>query len=675
MGNALAVPTTPEPAIPLTNDQLLCTREVSDLLAVSTRHVKRIAAKFAGARKGIVDGQIGWLVPLSALPSNAQAAYATKHFEPVPGDALDEKVIDSEIYARSPAWARRRADKYLAILQACEGLRGTALMEFVTSWNAANPDKKTSYPCLIDARKKYANEGVSALLAQYGKRAGSTSVADVWYEEFKTLWLSQNAPSAKSCWLHVLGSAKQRDQGIEVSSFPSERAFIKRIDREVPEQAQHMARNGVAAWNKKYANFVGRDDSAIRAGEVWVSDHHQLDVAVIDPDTGKPRFAWVTVWRDYKSGKWLSYLLHCEDPNSDHIFYAFYTACTAHGLPKEILIDNGKDYRCKDFAGGRSRFVKSEGNDDDQKRRTALSLLGVAVHFAAPYNAQAKPVERDFRSLINMFCKFCVGYRGSNVVQRPEKLADEIKAGSILSFSEFEPLFNTFIEESFNNRTSQGKNLLGRSPNQVWESEFTVKREISRDALALFCMRTSGTVSIGRNGVNDSQFGVTYWGEWMSGQKGRKVYMRRDIHDYANAWVFCGDSDEFLGIARAGALSAQAFAKSDVDKSELRQALAAKRKDLRIARAYANAGAPVSIAAHVAAMKTATHATSGGAQEAAPKIHEVTNSAYEKIVRERKTIDETGTADLSLFSPPASRKEEPLFLTETDREVSEQKTA
>ena len=657
------------------DDPLLSACDVSNLMRVSMRHAKRIAADFAGACKGIVDGQVGWLVPLSALPPDAQAAYASQRFEPVPGEALDEKVIDSEIYARSPAWARRRADKYLTILQACEGLRGNALMEFVASWNMANPDKKTSYPRLIDARKKYANEGVSALLAQYGKRAGSTCVADVWYEEFKSLWLSQNSPSAKACWLHVLGSAKQRDQGIEVSSFPSECAFIKRIDREIPEQAQYMARNGVAAWNRKFANYIERDDSNVRAGEIRVSDHHQLDVAGIDPNTGKPRFLWLTVWRDYKSGKWLSWLLHCDDPNSDHIFYTFYMSCLKYGLPKEILIDNGKDYRCKDFAGGRARFAKVEGNDDDQVRRTALSLLGVAVHFAAPYNAQAKPIERDFRSLINMFSKFCIGYRGSNVVERPEKLADEIKAGAILSFSEFEPLFNSFIEESFNNRTSQGKNLLGRSPNQVWESEFTTRREISRDALALFCMRTSGTVSIGRNGVNDSQFGVTYWGEWMSGQKGRKVYMRRDIHDYANAWVFCGDSGEFLGHARAGALGAQAFAKTDVEKADLRLALSAKRKDMRIAKAYARAGAPVSIAAHVAAMKTATHETSGGASEAHPKIHEITNSAYEKIVREEKAIDETGTADLSLFSPPASRKEEKLFLTETDKEAAVQKSA
>jgi hypothetical protein len=655
-------------------EKMLPSREAAELLGISRKQVKLNCdnGKYPGACKGIVNGQIGWLVPVSALTPDAQKRYGLQAFEVEPSEPLDEKVIDSEIYAHSPAWARMRADKYLAILQASEGLRGKALMDFVASWNAANPDKKTSYPCLIDARKKYASEGVSALLAKYGKRAGSTTVPDIYYEEFKKLWLVQAGPTAKGCWEDVLGFAMQTDESITAAEFPSPRAFINRMDREIPEQAQYMARYGVHAWNKKYASYIDRDNSNVAAGEVWVSDHHQLDVAVVDPDTGKARFAWLTVWRDYKSGKWLSWLLHCDDPNSDHIFYTFYAACVKYGLPKEILIDNGKDYRCKDFAGGRTRYVKRTLEESEPRQRGTLSVLGVGVRFAAPYNAQAKPIERDFSSLKGMLCDFCVGNRGDNILVRPEKLANEIKSGAILSFEEFEPLFSNFIEQSFNNRKSQGKNLLGRSPNQLWESEFVTKREISRDALALFCCRTSGTVTIGRNGITDSKFGLLYWSEKFSGMKGRKVYMRRDIKNYAEAWVFDAVSDELLGIARAGVLTAQAFAKTEVEKSELRLALAAKRKDRRIAKAYARVGAQPALAAHISRMQTATREMSGGAQEAHPKVHEMSHSGFDKIVQQKKDLDGIGAADLGGFVPPKRREEEPFFQTQTDRDIWEE---
>ena len=366
----------------------------------------------------------------------------------------------------------------------------------------------------------------------------------------------------------------------------------------------------------------------------------------------------------------MSWLVHCEAPNSDHIFYTFYLAALKYGLPDGILIDNGKDFRVFDFAGPpKARFVKAEGNDDDQKRRTALYLLGVEVHFAAPYNAQAKPIERDFRSLINMFCKFCVGYRGSNVAERPEKLADEIKSGAILSFEEFDYLFNTFIEESFNNRAVYGKNHKGKSPNWVFANDFIVKREIHPDAIVLFCMRQSGDVRIGRNGLTDSKYDLRYWAEAFSGMKGRKVYMRRDPKNFGVAWVFDSVTDEFICIAHEGRLTAQAFVDGPADTAQLRSALSVKRKDLRITKAFSKSAHSISIVDHVSRMKLATQETSGGAAEENPKIHRLPSSEYDRIVKEKKFLDERGTGDISHLVPPKGREEIPYFLTDTDQEI------
>lgn len=114
-------------------------------------------------------------------------------------------------------------------------------------------------------------------------------------------------------------------------------------------------------------------------GEVWVSDHAQIDVACLSPD-GNIVFPWVTAWRDYKSGKWLGWILQCGHPNSDHIFQSFYYAAQRYGLPKDIIIDNGKDYRSKDFAGGRQFKIEA----DQFKTTCMLSELNVRANFALP---------------------------------------------------------------------------------------------------------------------------------------------------------------------------------------------------------------------------------------------------------------------------------------------------
>ena len=53
------------------------------------------------------------------------------------------------------------------------------------------------------------------------------------------------------------------------------------------------------------------------------------------------------------------------------------------------------------------------------------------MHFALPYNAQTKPIERDFRTIKEYLSKHCQGYRGGNVVERPEYLVEEIKSNKI----------------------------------------------------------------------------------------------------------------------------------------------------------------------------------------------------------------------------------------------------
>lgn len=510
---------------------------------------------------------------ISSLPQKYQDKYYRKI------DSINNKIFDLEVYTNAPEWSRKQADKYMDLFELTAGMNFKQIKEFINNWNLKYPENKTSYSSFRLAKRKYDKEGVAGLISKNGKRKGISKVNDDYFQYFKSLYLKEGSPSAYICWRMTFGHARQFE-ALQTNEFPSWWSFVRRLENEIPEQAIYLARYGQQAWNRKYAKYISRDYSDVVAGTFWVSDHAQVDIAVMV--SGKVYFPWVTVFRDIKTSKWLGWHLHFESPNSDHIFQAFFYAAMEFGLPNDVYLDNGKDYRCKDFAGGRN-IIKAEF--DKTKSTSMLSYLNINVHFALPYNAQTKPVERDFLKIKNLLSKNFAGYRGGNIIERPEKLKQEIKENQIMVFDEFKTVFDDFIVNILNKMPSKGKNLQGKCPDELWAEEFKTKKVISKNALKLFCMRVSKTFTIGRNGIFDNELNITYWAEWMIVQKGKKVYLRRDPRAYQDAWIFDASNDEFLGEAKLN-LSAKFIAGTDIDKSVLKEVYAEKKKEEKALKEY-----------------------------------------------------------------------------------------
>ena len=559
---------------------------------------------------------------------------------------LSDAEIDMELYAGLKDWQRREADHALAVLKDCAGLKGAGLGNYLKT----HPEHRASYATLMRWRKDYHEMGLMGLVPGWGNSEGSTSVHaiwcalqglepkltkiddNVWYAYYKAQYLKEGEPSVKSCWTKTLGYARAREPRLDIAFFPGPTAFDRMLKRTETESAVYMARCGAAAWNKKYGNYIDRDYSALKPGEVIVSDHAQVDVAVMLPN-GRVCFPWVTAWRCFKTSKWLGWLHHPEAPNSDHIFQSFYYSVRDWGLCSDVLIDNGKDYRVKDFAGGRKHHKIML---DKKKTSGMLCLLSVTPHFALPYNAQTKPIERDFLKNKEWFSKHMPGYRGGNVVERPEGLADEIKAGRILDWDEYVKLMDIYIQTVGNKMPSEGKVLQGRCPDEAWDADGTEVKRIGADALKLFCMRTSGDITIGRNGVLDSKLDARYWAEWMSGIKGTKVYIRRDIREHQTAWIFRVDNDEYLGKAELTGKVA-ALARTDVEKEVLKNALARKQQERKIAKAYFNAKDRPAAAESMQHMATGIAAVNelrgyepGAGKEV--KVLRLANTAMDKVI-------------------------------------------
>ena len=561
---------------------------------------------------------------------------------------------NSETYANAPLWSKRQADKYLELFNLTDGMKHREIEAFLVNWNKNNPDKTITYSSIYKAKKKYKKFGINGLLSHKGQGSVVREIPDDYLEYYKSLYLREGGPSSFFCWTATLGYAKEKEN-IDVTTFPSYKTFERRLKSLVPEQAIYMARRGTSAWNRKYASYIPRDYSNLKAGSCWVSDHAQIDVAV--DFNGTVCFPWVTVFRDVKTSKWLGWFLHPEAPNSDHIFQAFYYGVCSFGIPEDIYLDNGKDYRCKDFAGGRDQSIKVK--HFAQRENSLMKNIGVNVHFALPYNAQTKPVERDFLKIKTFLSKGFVGYRGGKITERPEKLKDEIKNNKIMQFDAFKTLFDDFIENFLNKKSSNGRALQGKCPDELWAEEFTVKKVIARDSLKLFCMRTSKNVSIGRNGIYDSQLQITYWDEWMITEKGRKVFIRRDVNAFQEAWVFDAKTEEYIGKANVNQ-AVSFLAKTNVEKAEYKKAIERKNKEKKILKSYVKTKYNPSNEDIVQNLKNSLPNEEFISN---PKVSEISNTKFDEIIlAEKKTNN-----NVSNSVTPLQEVKTKLYMTASEK--------
>lgn len=635
----------------MSNEIWLTIEEVSELTQEVKETVRRKCKRGEYVSKHKIEGKRKlYFVQLNSLPEVAQENY----FNKLNPDFNDVAVLENnaELYAKASITARKQADKYLELINLTKYMKHSAIIEFLQDWNEKYPDKKSSYASLHRAKTNYKKFGISALLSKKGIK--QTKPIDAkYFEYYKSLYLKEGAPSAFFCWQVTLGYAKKHED-FDASNFPSYKTFDRHLKKEIPKQAIYLARYGQAAWNKKYATYIPRDYLKIKAGSCWVSDHAQIDVAV--DFNGMTYFPWVTVFRDVKTSKWLGWFLHLDAPNSDHIFQTFYYAVQKFGIPNDVYLDNGKDYRCKDFAGGRKQKAgKITVQHFKDKENSLLRNLGIDVHFALPYNAQTKPIERDFLKVKTFMSKGFVGYRGGKITERPEKLKNEIKNNKIMPFDEFKTVFDDFIENYLNKKPSGGKVLQGKSPDELWAEEFKVKKVISKDALKLFCMRTSKDVKISRNGIYDSQFGVTYWADWMVYKKGIKVFMRRDVNAYQEAWVFDAQTQEFLG--KANTFSPISFlAKTNVEKAIYKKALAIKKKEQKILKSFINSKYQTS---NVEIVKNLVKSLDEKEFNSKVKVSKIANTSMDKIVQNERKND--------YMSKLEGNNIKPIFKTESEK--------
>ncbi len=392
---------------------------------------------------------------LSSLPEDAIARYY--HCEPVRNEVeeLEGFSKTQQAEANNKAWIVELYQKRE------KGMSTDAFVE----WYNQEFDASVTKANIFQWQKKLKEGGTAALVDRRGEhKRGTTTIPDDAWEYFYALYMTQEKRGVQLCYDYT----KERFPDI-----PSVYAFHRKV-KTIPEHVMIYYREGENALRDVLPS-MDRDKSDIASNDIWFSDHHRVDVFTRNEDGSRLCRLWLTVFFDARSNKVISYICRNADPAADVIKQTMKKGMEMYGIPQAVYFDNGKDYRSKVF---RQDFPLS-----------LVHQLGINSIYATPYHGQAKTVERFFRTFEERFGKMFPTYTGKDAKNRPEKMrvSDEKILAIAPSMETFLAALDNYMED-YNHTPSRGKNMEGKSPDEVYYQNLSIKREITdRKALALLC--------------------------------------------------------------------------------------------------------------------------------------------------------------------------------------------
>lgn len=380
-----------------------------------------------------------------------------------------------------------------------------------------------------------------ALASAHGDKKGIRRVKAEVLELAKSLYFSKNKPQMTVVWQKIT-----EHYGEIVISYQTLRNYLK---NDVNIIEKNKARMGNKEFKDSHTPYIVRDLHDVKAGDVWMSDGHSLDLICYtgkkktngEKETARPV---LVVWLDLKSRMVVGWNLSYTE-TTESIAIALKRAIADYGVPGTVYTDNGKAYTSKVLEG-------------TEELDGIYASLGMKVTHALPYNAQAKEIERWFRDFKENLSKRFGSYIGGNVIERPEHMKSfagrkSIK-GLIPEHSEVEAEIESYIKEKNHLyyairkagglKAHRGRGMNNRTPLEVFNEEYPLEQRqmLSDDKLRLlFLYEEIRTVQ--QNGINF--MGLTYVHEELYFHQTEKVKIKYDPHDLKSIYVYL-DTGEFL---------------------------------------------------------------------------------------------------------------------------------
>ncbi len=527
-------------------------KEAALLRGCSAQHLQKqaLAGQINAVTEQTKNGRKKYMIPLTELTEAEQIRYYSDHGMELPKEL--RKVKTKPAAARSTDLESYSADQREEINIWSEILREwddfcigkpskvQATKEFAALVAERYPDIKISSDVLYRKKRALKEHGVCGLIdLRGGHNKGSSVIPDITWQAFLYYYLDEGQPPISKClesteqWLEEIGRT-------DCLPLPSANTFYRHTKTDIAETLKILGREGQKAFYDRCSPFIRRELLGMESNEWWVGDTHTLDIR---SDNGEIiHRLYLVAFMDVRSGIFVGWHL-TDHPSSQATLIAIRKSIINHGIARNILVDNGREFLTKDVGGLGHRQKKS--TKDEFAPPPVFERLGIKMTNAIPKNAQAKVIERRFKDIKDGLSRLFDTFTGGNVVEKPErlKLVEAGKKGTIPTDTDLIKIVDELIEYKFNYEIYGGSVTedKGKMKIDVYRENLKTKRVAEENELNLMLMRSSRKYKVGQRGVHNTVAGqqIDYWNdEFVDKYLGKEVYFRWDPENLSYIRVY-----------------------------------------------------------------------------------------------------------------------------------------
>lgn len=513
-------------------NQYIKTKEIADALHMSRKAVLEKAAEegWICRKKGNALQFLETRLPQPVRFALSQTAIQTQNAAVKAGGlgALSDK-------ARNAATGRacflyEYTESGLKPAEFCEAYNVGVVCTYLKN-QLGEVSLRTLYRWLKESKESVAAgiSPLSALAPRYGLKKSGAGVTLTQTERdlLRYFWLKPSQPRMADAYRMMIDNFTT-----SLCKYQTAVRFLNSI----PPLERDYFRLGKSRFENLYLPYVEQNIYRYKSLDMVVSDHHCIDAVVLY--RGKLVRPWITTFQDYRSGKVLGWCPSV-NPSSLSIIVAYYMCCIRYGVPREVLFDNGKDYRSKLLNG---RFEKAKiVTPEKLTEETEIFIKGVfpsigsQVHFTRVYSGKSKGrQERYYRVISEELSKSFTSYIGSDTNTRPEEAAlmwrslnGLAKRDDIPTYEYFVQAAGAMIELINDTYKSNGKGMDGKTRTKVFEENlpenvrFAEKEDLQQ---ALYCGEVR---KCGRNGIR--MHNAKYYHQDLTAYAGQDVIVRNSL--------------------------------------------------------------------------------------------------------------------------------------------------
>ncbi len=321
--------------------------------------------------------------------------------------------------------------------------------------------------------KNYEYMKILALCRKPREKTGRTSLTKEMEAVIENIWFNPEFAQnlCKYAKLYRLFCDEMRERGEAEEDLPSYDSVVRYIKdfRETTDNARVMVAKGMREFRRTSMVKRRRDLKTLKVMELVVADTHTFDCFVtITASNGKKRAfkPCLVGFMDMRSRALVGWGI-CEIPTSQVIKEVMIHMVSEKknkanpfgGVPRVLLIDNGKDYTAESLTG-RKRTVRVE---TDIETDGFYSEIGIERDMRSlPYQAWTKgEIERFFGSVCEDFSKGINSYTGTLTGSMTgAKVKKDIKRmlerDELLDINEFADRFEYWVLNVYSKRIHTG---------------------------------------------------------------------------------------------------------------------------------------------------------------------------------------------------------------------------